>query len=44
MQQRQCDRYWEVMVTTRAAEPDIARRLEEYAAGYADRRAESGGC
>ncbi|WP_264480190.1 hypothetical protein [Mycobacterium fragae] len=40
MQQRQCDHYWQVMVTTRAAESDIARRLEEYAAGYCDRQAE----
>jgi hypothetical protein len=28
------------MVKTRAAESDLARRLEQYAAGYSDRQAE----
>jgi hypothetical protein len=39
MQTRQCD-HCRPAVTTRAAQPDIVRRLQDYALGYADRLAE----
>jgi hypothetical protein len=39
MRFRQCDHYRR-NVTTRAAPPDIIRRLADYALGYADRQAE----
>jgi hypothetical protein len=39
MQRRHCDHY-RAAVTVRAAQLDIARRLEDYVLGYADRQAE----
>jgi hypothetical protein len=39
MQSRHCDHY-RTRMTTRAAQPDIVRRLMDYALGYADRLAE----
>jgi hypothetical protein len=39
MQPRNC-RHDRRAVTTRAAQPDIVRRLADYALGYADRQAE----
>jgi hypothetical protein len=39
MQPRHCE-HCRPVVTTRAAPPDIIRRLEDYALGYADRLAE----
>jgi hypothetical protein len=39
MQPRHCD-HCRPAVTTHTAQPDIIRRLEDYALGYADRLAE----
>jgi len=43
MYQRHCEGDRRHFVTPSAAERDTARRLEEYAAGYADRQAEQRG-
>jgi hypothetical protein len=40
VQQRHCDGDWRGHLASRADASDIARRLGDYAAGYADRQAE----
>jgi len=40
VQRRHCDGDWRGRVTGRPDGSDIARRLGDYAAGYADRQAE----